>query len=109
MPLGTTTLVNENVEGSNVAPQDVLDGRVVELAVFFTSGSLAGTTCPVRGFAEAHKGFNSEPTHIEDEVEDQEDEVEDGRDCEECKERVEEREREIKHTDAVTHGWYDAH
>ena len=44
----------------------------------------------IRGSAQ---GFNSEPTHIEDEVEDQEDEVEDGRDCEECK--VESR-REIK-------------
>ena len=31
-------------------------------------------------FAEAHRDFNSEPTHKEDEVEDQEDEVEDGRD-----------------------------
>ena len=31
-------------------------------------------------FAEAHRGFNSEPTHIEDEVEEKEDEVEDGRD-----------------------------
>ena len=48
-------------------------------------------------FAEAHRGILSEPTHIEDEVEDQEDEVEDGRDCEECK--VEGR-REVKHTSA---------
>ena len=31
-------------------------------------------------FAEAHREFLSEPTHIEDEVKDQEDEVEDGRD-----------------------------
>ena len=49
------------------------------------------TKGPDSSFAEAHKGFNPEPTHIEDEVEDQEDEVEDGRDCEKCKERVEER------------------
>ena len=48
-------------------------------------------------FAEAHRGFNSEPIHIEDEVEDQEDEEEDGRDCEECK--VESR-REVRKTSA---------
>ena len=48
-------------------------------------------------FAEAHRGFNSELTHIEDEVEDQEDEVEDGRDCEERK--VDSR-REVRHTSA---------
>ena len=35
---------------------------------------------PDSSFAEVHRGFNSEPTHVEDEVEDQEDEVEDGRD-----------------------------
>ena len=46
-------------------------------------------------FADAHRGLISEPTHKEDEVEDQEDEVEDGRDCEECK--VESR-REVRHT-----------
>ena len=39
----------------------------------------------------------SEPTHMEDEEEDQEDKVEDERDCEECK--VESR-RGIKHTSA---------
>ena len=38
------------------------------------------TKGPNSSFAEAHKGFNSEPTHMEDEVKDQEDEVEDGRD-----------------------------
>ena len=31
-------------------------------------------------FAEAHRGFDSEPMHVEEEVKDQEDEVEDGRD-----------------------------
>ena len=36
-------------------------------------------------FAEAHRGILSEPTHMEDEVEDQEDEAEDERHCEECK------------------------
>ena len=46
-------------------------------------------------FAEAHRGFLSEPIHMEDEVKDQEDEVEDGRDCEEGK--VESR-REVRHT-----------
>ena len=46
-------------------------------------------------FAEAHRGILSEPTHGEDE--DQEDEVEDERDCEECK--VESR-REVRHTSA---------
>ena len=35
---------------------------------------------PDSSFAEAHRGFNSKPIHIEDEVKDQEDEVEDGRD-----------------------------
>ena len=52
---------------------------------------------PDSSFAEAHRGFNSEPTHMEDELEDQEDEVEDERDGEECK--VESR-REIRHTSA---------
>ena len=33
-------------------------------------------------FAEAHRGFISEPIHTEDEGEDQEDEEEDERDCE---------------------------
>ena len=46
-------------------------------------------------FAEAHRRFTSEPTHIEDEVEDLEDEEEDGWDCEACK--VESR-REVRHT-----------
>ena len=36
-------------------------------------------------FAEAHRVLLSEPTHVEDEDEDQEDEVEDERDCEECR------------------------
>ena len=50
-----------------------------------SSGSLGSQ--PVRGvlltkgpdslFAEAHRGFSSEPIHTEDEVKDQEDEVED--------------------------------
>ena len=44
---------------------------------------------PDSSFAEAHRGFNSEPIHIEDEVKDQEDEVEDGRQMYE--ERVEDR------------------
>ena len=52
-------------------------------------------------FAEAHRGVLSEPTHMEDEEEDQEDEVEDERDCEECK--VESR-REIKTHTRMTHG-----
>ena len=55
------------------------------------------TKGPDSSFAEAHRVFNSEPTRIEDEVEDQEDEVEDGRDCEECK--VESR-REVRSTSA---------
>ena len=38
------------------------------------------TKGPDSSFAEAHRGFNSEPINIEDEVKDQEDEVEDGRD-----------------------------
>ena len=38
------------------------------------------TKGPDSSFAEAHRGFSSEPIHIEDEVKDQEDEVEDGRD-----------------------------
>ena len=49
------------------------------------------TKGPDSSLAEAHRGFNSEPTHIEDEDGYQEDEVEDERDCEECK--VESRER----------------
>ena len=49
----------------------------------------------IRG--SAHRVFLSEPTHIDDEDEDQEDEVEDGRDCEECK--MESR-REVRHTSA---------
>ena len=36
------------------------------------------TKGPDSSFAEAHRGFNSEPIHTEDEVKDQEDEVEDG-------------------------------
>ena len=35
---------------------------------------------PDSSVAEEHRGFGSEPIHIEDEVKDQEDEVEDGRD-----------------------------
>ena len=61
---------------------------------------------PDSSFAEAHRGFNSEPTHIEDEVEDQEDEAGDGRDGEECK--VESR-REVRHTKRMKQGWDDAH
>ena len=38
------------------------------------------TKGPDSSFAEAHKGFISEPIQIGGEVEDQEDEVEDGRD-----------------------------
>ena len=38
------------------------------------------TKGPDSSVAEAHRGFNSEPIHMEDEVKDQEDEVEDGRD-----------------------------
>ena len=38
------------------------------------------TKGPDSSFAEAHRGFSSEPIHIEDEVKDQEDEVADGRD-----------------------------
>ena len=38
------------------------------------------TKGPDSSFAEAHKGFTSEPIHIENEMKDQEDEVEDGRD-----------------------------
>ena len=44
-------------------------------------------------FAEVHRVFLSEPTHIEDEDEDQEDEAEDGETNEECE--VESR-REIR-------------
>ena len=55
------------------------------------------TKGPDSSFAEAHRAFNSEPIHIEDEVKDQEDEAEDGRD----KWRVRrEGRREIKHTSA---------
>ena len=42
-------------------------------------------------------GLLIEPTHMEDEDEEQENEVEDERDCEECK--VESR-REVRHTSA---------
>ena len=38
------------------------------------------TKGPNSSFAEARRGFSSEPIHIEDEVKDQVDEVEDGRD-----------------------------
>ena len=38
------------------------------------------TKRPDSSFAEAHRGFSSEPIHIEDEVKDHEDEVEDGKD-----------------------------
>ena len=38
------------------------------------------TKGPDSSFAEAYKGFNSEPIHMEDKVKDQEVEVEDGRD-----------------------------
>ena len=57
-------------------------------------------------FAEAHRGFNSEPTHIEDEVEDQEDEVEDERDCDECKSGESKKGQTHKR---MKHGWDDAH
>ena len=77
-----------------------VDPRPDEVAV---RGALL-TKGPDSSFAEAHRGFNSEPT--EDEVKDQEDEVEDGRDCEECK--VESR-RENQTHKRMTHGWYDAH
>ena len=50
-------------------------------------------------------GFNSEPTHIEDEVEDQEDEIENGTGCEECKV---ENQREVRHK-RMKHGGDDAH
>ena len=52
-------------------------------------------------FAEAHRVLLSEPTHVEDEDEDQENEVEDVRDCEEC--RVESR-RGIKTHNHMKHG-----
>ena len=52
------------------------------------------TKGPDSSFAEAHKGLNSEPIRIEDEVKDQEDEVEDGRD------KLKSAKREIKHTGA---------
>ena len=45
----------------------------------FVRGALL-TKGPDSSFAEAHRGFSSEPIHIEDEVKDQEDEAEDGRD-----------------------------
>ena len=48
-------------------------------------------------FAEAHREFLSEPTHMEGKDEDQEDEVEDERHWEECK--VESR-REVRQTSA---------
>ena len=69
---------------------------VEELGLITCEGALL-TKGPDSSFAEAHRGILSEPTHMEDEDEDQEDEVEDGRDCEECK--VGSR-REIKHTSA---------
>ena len=53
-------------------------------------------------FVEAHKVLLSEPTHVEDEVEDQEDEVEYERDCEECKMGVEERSDTQSHETWVT-------
>ena len=49
-------------------------------------GSLL-TKGPDSSFAEAHKGFCSEPIHTEDEVKDQDA----GETNEECEERVEER------------------
>ena len=54
-------------------------------------------------FAEAHRGILSEPTHREDEVENQEDEVEDERDCEECK--VESREGSERTTTQAHETW----
>ena len=59
-------------------------------------------TVPNSSFAEAHRGFNSEVTHMEDKEEDQEGEVEDGRDCEERK--VESR-REIKQPRNAHESW----
>ena len=41
---------------------------------------LLSAKVPNSSFAEAHRGFNSEPIHTEDEMKDQEDEAEDGRD-----------------------------
>ena len=64
------------------------------------------TKGPASSFAEAQRGFSSEPIHMEDEVEDQEDEVEDGRDCEECKSGESKRDQTHRR---MTHGWYDAH
>ena len=55
------------------------------------------TRGPDSSFAEAHKGFSTEPIHIEDEVKDQADEVEDG--GEKWRVRRGSR-REIKHTSA---------
>ena len=57
-------------------------------------------------FAEAHREFLSEPTHMEDEDEDQENEKENERDCEEC--NVESR-REVRTHKRIKHGWDDAH
>ena len=56
---------------------------------------------PDSSFAEAHRVFVPEPTHMEDEDEDQENEKEDERDGEECK--VESR-REIR-TNTAHEAW----
>ena len=64
------------------------------------------TKGPDSSFSEAHRGHYSEPTHIEDDVEDQEDEVEDGKD----KGRVQSGESKRGQTHKrMTHGWYDTY
>ena len=64
------------------------------------------TNEPDVSFAEAHRRFNSEPTHIEDEKEDQEDEVEDGKRQLKSAKRGSKRNQTHRR---MTHGWYDAH
>ena len=64
---------------------------------------LLSAKVPNSSFAEAHRVPLSEPTHMEDEDEDQENLKEDERDVEECK--VEKSEQTLR----MNHGWYDAH
>ena len=59
-------------------------------------------------FASVHRVLLSEPTHMEDETEDedQENEVEDGRDAEEC--RVESRRESKQPQERMKHGMTSA-
>ena len=77
---------NSNMNDADARFSPKTQGSVI--SIFSGSKSSPGTSVrgallakgPDSSFAEAHRGFNSEPIHIEDAVKGQEDEVEDWRD-----------------------------